>query len=222
MKRIAFLLLLLSVAVISNAQKTKPFIGILNIAISYDGTWDAATLAQQPKEMTITIANNKSKTEMLAGGASIITIVNGSNLTQTLLINAMGMKFYVKTTKEDIEKDLAEKENEPVINYLPETKTIAGLTAKKAEYITTDEFGDSTTTIIYYSEEVGNENLNYGGQFHGLKGFPLEYIVETEQGKITFLTVTIQKKKKLNDTLFLIPSDYEEMSRETLKGMFGG
>ena len=98
-------------------------------------------------------------------------------------------------------------------------KTIAGYL--EAEYITTDEFGDEKVTIVYYSEEIGGENINFGGQFHALKGFPLEYQVKTDDGAIIFSTVKIETKKKIKDKEFMIPDDYDEMSREALRSIGG-
>jgi len=211
------IILILSVSFLS-AQKSKDFTGILTVSINYEGDWDAATLAQQPKQMTVTIANNKTKSSMLVSGASIATIANGNDLSQIVLINAMGMKIYVKSTKDEIIGDM---EKEPVIRYLDETKIIADFNAKKAEYIVEDEFGDEKMTIVYFSEEIGNENLNFGGQFHGLKGFPLEYQISTDEGIVTFTTTKVERKKKIKDTEFMIPDDYEQMSREALRGMGG-
>jgi len=209
-------------ASLSTSGQKGSFSGTLTYTISYDGDWDAATLSTQPKEITIKIGRNKTKTEILAGGASIVTIVNGNDSSQIMLINAMGLKFFVRSSKAQLLSNLDDMmSEEPVIKYLDETKQIAGLTAKKAEYITKDEYGDDDTTVVYYSEKIGDANLNFAGQFHGLKGYPLEYIVKTEQGTITFTASEINTKK-VKDTEFLIPADYEEKSRDELKEMFGG
>jgi GLPGLI family protein len=222
MKRISILIILLSAVCIQSTfaqKKAKAFTGEINMSITYDGTWDPATLAQQPKSTLILMTEKKSKTEILAGGASISTIANTIDTSSTILINAMGMKFYVKQTKENVLESLAEKP-EPKIVYTEETKTIAGYECKKAEYITIDEYDDEVVTVVYYTEAIGNSAMNFGGQFHGLKGFPMEYTMQTEEGKITF-TVTSLKAKKIKDTVFLIPTDYEEMTPEMLKQMGG-
>lgn len=224
MKKIASLfimtVLILSSISLSAQKKAKPFTGLVTITISFDGTWDAATLAQQPKTMLMTLSQTKAKTEILAGGASLITITNTIDSSQIVLINAMGTKIYVKSTKEELLADLGE-EDLPKINYVDETKSICGYDAKKAEYITIDEYGDEVITVVYYTDKIGTPSMNFAGQFHGLNGFPLEYTVTTEEGKITY-TVTELKAKKIKDTEFLIPTDYEEYTREQLKGLFGG
>ncbi len=59
--------------------------------------------------------------------------------------------------------------------------------------------------------------------FTGLKGFPMEYTIETEEGKVIYLVTTVQTKKvKLKDVDFMIPTDYEELTEEKAKELFGG
>jgi hypothetical protein len=83
-----------------------------------------------------------------------------------------------------------------------------------------DEFDDEEITVVYYTNEIGNPAMNWGGQFHGLNGYPMKYSVSTDEGTITF-EVTSLKKKKVKDTEFMIPTDYEEMSPEQLKALGG-
>ncbi len=211
---------ILTVVFTANAQKSgKSFSGSVLYKISYDGTWDAATLAQQPRESSVLMNEVKCKSEFLAGGASISIITNTIDSSVTTLINAMGMKFYVKQTKDKVIESL-EEETAPKINYLDETKTIAGYECKKAEYITLDEYDEEVTTIVYYTTAIGKPAMNWGGSFHGLNGFPMEYSIVTVEGTITF-SATEVKPKKVKDIEFLIPTDYEEMTPEQLKNLGG-
>lgn len=203
-------------------KKAKPFIGIITATMTYDGTWDAATLAQQPKELKTSIYGNKSKMVMDLGQAMITTITNGVDSNQTMLLDvpAMSLKNYIKITKDQLMEKVGEQ---PEINYLSETKEICGYVCKKAEYTVKDEFGDAKTTIVYFSDVINNGSLNIAGQFPGLKGFPMEYTVETEEGKITTtVTEVLTKKIKLKDTDFMIPVDFTEMDEDTKKQLFGG
>jgi GLPGLI family protein len=220
MKKITFLFILVFLIGVQFSNAQKPFTGNITLTLTYDGTWDAATLAQQPKEFTIVMGADKQKSEFLVGGASISTIANSKDSSMVTLINAMGMKFFVKQTKDFILETLEEKPL-PKIKYLEETKTIAGFECKKAEYITINEYDEEDVTIVWFTDKIGNPAMNFGGQFHGLNGFPMEYSVETDEGKIT-TSVSSIKKKKIKDTQFMIPADYEEMSPEQLRSMFGG
>lgn len=227
MKKLSFLLVFaLFFGVVNSAvapeKKKKPITAIVTYTISYEGDWDPATLAQQPVEQIVKIMGNKHRTEIMSAGANIYIITNGDDSTNIVLldISSMGLKYYMKTEKEKI---LAEMEEEPQINYLDETKTISGYECKKAEYITKDEYGDEVTTVVYYNEELGNPSTNFGGTFQGLKGIPMEYSVEAEQGTVTYTVTDVQTKKtKIKDISFMIPTDYEELDEEKAKQLFGG
>ena len=225
MKKLALIIVVaLITGFAGNADAQKPFKGILTYTITYDGTWDAATLAQQPTETKMKILGKYSKSEMIAPGATVENITNGKDSSQIVLLDIpmLGEKYYMLTKKDKILESLAENKA-PEINYLDETKVIAGYTCNKAEYITEDEYGDKKTTVVYYSTAIGGPELNFGGQFTGLKGFPMEYVMETDEGKITFTVSTVQVKKvKLKETDFYIPTDYSELTEEKAKELFGG
>ena len=193
-----------------NAQ--KKFKGVINYSISYSGTIDAATAAQQPKLMVLSIYENLQKMNLPFGPVNIDVVTNGDTKTTTTMLDIMGEKKYFKMSTEDIEKKIAENPA-PEIKYLDETKTVAGYVCKKAEYTEKSADGTSSTTIVYFTEELGGEALNYGGQFFKLKGVPLEYVV-TASGVVTTFAATEVKKGKVKDTDFLIPSDYVEMTAE--------
>lgn len=200
-----------------NTFAQKKFRGVINYTISYGGTIDAATAAQQPKAMTFYVYDNLTKMNISLGPVNIDVITNGDNKSTTTLLDIMGEKKYYKMTKEEIDGKLAEG-TKPTVNYLEETKTIAGYVCKKAEYVE-DNDGEKTTTIVYYSEELGNTDMNFGGQFHYLKGLPMEYVVTTTDGIITTFAATEVKKGKVKDTDFLIPSDYAELTADEKKQM---
>lgn len=214
---ITALVIALLVVFSSNTFAQKKFKGIITYAMSYSGEIDAATAAQQPKTMTLSIYENKSRMTIPLGPVTLELITNGDSKTLITLLDLMGDKKYYKMTTEEIEKEIAE-DPKPEIKYLEETKTIAGYTCKKAEYSTTDEDGNTSTTIVYYTEELGGDLLNYGGQFNGLKGVPLEY-ESTREGIITKVSATEVKKGKVKDTDMLIPSDYTELTPEEKQQM---
>jgi hypothetical protein len=199
------------------------FKGIITYSMSYSGNIDAATMAQQPKVMTISLMGNVAKMSLAIGPVTIDVVTNGDKKESTTMIDMMGEKKYYKSTQAEIEAD-ATKNGTPVIRYLDETKTIAGYVCKKAEYVTKDEDDKETVTVVYYSEALGGEAANFGGTFQGLKGFPMEYVI-TQGEIITTFTVTEVKKGKVSENTFLIPSDYVELTaeeKEQLKAMLTG
>ncbi|MCX7697712.1 MAG: hypothetical protein N2Z72_08500 [Bacteroidales bacterium] len=225
MKRLFFYFFICAISstlVFSQKSKTKEFKGIVKYSISYDGNWDPTILAQQPKSMELKILGKKSLTEMILPGVTLKTINNGKDSSQIVLIDAGSYgKFYLKVTKEKFIEKM--KEASPTINYLDETKQIAGMVAHKAEYIVKDEYGEDKTYVVYYNESIAGPEYNFLNNFPGLKGFPMEYTYETEEGKVTFtVTEIITKKVKIKETDFLIPSDFKQISEDELKQMFGG
>jgi len=218
-KAISALVIVMAVSLISgiNSYAQKKFKGIVNFTIAYSGTIDPATAAQQPKAMILSIYENKQKMNIPMGPVNIDIITDGDAKTSTTLLDIMGEKKFYKMSTEEIEKQIAENPV-PVITYKEETKTVAGYLCKKAEYSETKD-DETSTTVLYYTEDLGGELLNYGGQFNKLKGVPLEYVITTPDGIITTFTATEVKKGKVKETDFLIPDDYVELTAEEKQQM---
>lgn len=218
-------LILSSLMVFAQKSKrsSKPFIAEITYKIDYVGNWDPAVLAQQPKELKVYVYGNKMKTVIdLSGMGYITNIQDGDDTTSIALIDipAYQLKKYIKTTKEKILENL--EEIAPRINYIDSSKEIAGYKVYKAEYIVKDEFGDPITTVVWYSPEINNGKINAAGDFPGLKGFPMEYITTQNEDSIIFIVGEVKTKKvKIKETDFLIPTDYEELTEEEAKELFG-
>jgi len=219
------ILILSSLMVFAQKSKgsSKPFIAEITYKIDYVGNWDPAVLAQQPKELKVYVYGNKMKTVIdLSGMGYITNIQDGDDTTSIALIDipAYQLKKYIKTTKEKILENV--EEIAPQINYIDSSKEIAGYKVYKAEYIVKDEFGDPITTVVWYSPEINNGKINAAGDFPGLKGFPMEYITTQDEGSIIFRVGEVKTKKvKIKETDFLIPTDYEELTEDEAKELFG-
>lgn len=200
----------------------KPFKGIIIYDLIYTGDIDPATLSQLPKEITKFIYGNKLKTEVNQGGAYITEIQDGDAKTQTVLldIEMMGKKFVIRKSTKEIEEEMAELP-ESTIKYIDETKEIAGYICKKGELITKDDEGEESISIFYYTEELGNKTWNYGSEYSEVNGAILEYEESAGDFNVKFVAKLI-KKGKVKETDFLVPSDFEEVSSEQLREMFGG
>jgi len=200
----------------------KPFKGTIIYDLTYTGDIDPATLSQLPKEITKFIYGNKSKTEVNQGGAYITEIQDGDAKTQTVLldIEMMGKKFVIRKSAEEVAEEMADLP-ESTIKYIDETKEIAGYICKKGELITKDDDGEESISVFYYTEQLGNKAWNFGTEYSEVDGAILEY----EEGAGNFsvkLVARIVKKGKVKETDFLVPSDFEEVSSEQLREMFGG
>jgi hypothetical protein len=207
----------------TSAQTPKSFKGIITYSMSYSGG-DAATIAQQPKISTTYVMDNKKKSCVSVGEASLSSITDGDKKEVIILFEQPGFKGYFKMDKAEIDADMTDK-GTIEIKYLDETRTIAGYSCKKALCINKKTDGKSDTTVVFYTEDLGGDATNFGdNQLNGLKGFPLE-IVSTEHGIKVTVTATEIKKGKVKDTDFLIPADFTELTgemRTQLKTMITG
>lgn len=170
--------------------------------------------AMLPQEQVVFVKGEKSRFEQITGMSSTVVISDMEANTSVVLVEAMGQKFKVTLSKEDVEKSIAQQGN-PQVNYVAGTKEIMGYTCKKAEVSMT---GMAEPAIFYYTEEIppikmrGMESLN-------LKGMPMEYEM-TNQGITMVVSVSKMEKQALNESLFDVPAGYNEMD-DQMKAMMG-
>ena len=212
------IVLILITGIGMNLQAQKKFRGTINFSMSYSGTIDAAAAAQQPKSLILSVFDNLTKTTINMGPVQIDQITDGTNKTKTVLLDMMGEKKYYTQSTAEIEES-SKDDPKPEIKLSDETKVIAGYTCKKAEITIKNEDDEVTSIILYYTDELGSEELNYGSQMAGIKGLPLEYTTTTSDGGIVTITATEVKKTKIKETDFMIPSDYTEMTKEEKEEM---
>ncbi|GAB4300257.1 MAG: hypothetical protein Kow0068_23580 [Marinilabiliales bacterium] len=198
--------------------KSEYFQGYIKYKITSEGRELSATeKAQMPSELIVYYKEGKSRQEMVTAMGNIVTISDSETKETIMLIDMMGNKLAIKTSKEENEKALAEMK-EPEINYLNETKEIAGYTCKKAEIKT--EQGEITA---YLTEDIKVKNANWNS-YKGLNGIMLEYTANSNQDEdlILIFTAVEVKSTKVNSSMFTIPAGYEEVSSEEARSMFGG
>lgn len=98
--------------------------------------------------------------------------------------------------------------------YTSETKTIAGVTAKKMVRHRYDDEGVDHPQEMWYSDEIGPK-INV--LFNGIKGMPLQCTVDVGEGKAITYTATEVVKGKVKEADFLLPDGYEVLSEEDLE-----
>jgi GLPGLI family protein len=134
----------------------------------------------------------------------------------------MGTKYALKLSVTDIAEGMA-KVNLPKVELTTDTKVIAGFTCKKAILTTVLEDSSMIKDTIYYTEEIGCSDLNFSSTFKDVPGAILEYTEYIAQMEATSVYVAKEVKKgKISDNVFLIPSDYQEVTKEEFKKAFGG
>jgi len=215
MKNLVLAFVALAIALPTFAQ--KKFEGTIVFGLEYQDlpAEMAAMSAMLPDEMTTQIKGDKTRLEQSLGmGMSQVTITDMKKGSGTLLMNMMGKKMAVEMSKDDL-KDMDKKsDKKPEFKYVEGTKKIAGYECKKALMVV-DSVGEIE---IYYTEDLP---AGANKQFEGLKGFPLEYTIDSGQFKMKMTAKTV-KAETLGTDLFAIPDGYDKMTFEEFKTAMGG
>lgn len=198
------------------------FEGKITYEIEYNDLPDeiAPYESMLPKENTVILKGTKSRLDMNQMGAEISMIADSEKEEAVQLMNIMGKKVAIKhSTQNEEEKE----EFTPEVKQTNETKVIAGFKCKKAIVIITNEDGESVETEVFYTNDIqkpAKANL----KVVGVDGFLMQFTVN-QNGLSMTMTVTEVSKEKIDEAVFEIPSDYEEMTMEEFQkemGAMGG
>lgn len=128
---------------------------------------------------TIYIKGSQSRSELVSGLGSEVTIYDSKNGSGVILKDYSGQKLMISLTREDWEKKNSKYEG---ISFetTNETREIAGYTCKKA----IARVKDGSSFIVYYTPELEVADKNYDSQFKNLPGLALQY--EWQSGKMRF------------------------------------
>jgi GLPGLI family protein len=194
----------------------KDFEGTIQYEIEYEDLNDQMKQmeAMLPKEMTVQIKDGYSKTTQpnAMGGETVVIseIQSGESIT---LMDMMGNKVALRTKAEDLKEKQEEADVE--IEYLDETKEIAGYDCKKA-IITA---GDGSEIVVFYTEELPSANV--GNQAQQIDGFPMQ--MEISQEMFTMISsVSSVEKGKVKKIKMEVPEGFKEMTQEELQNMMQG
>ena len=190
----------------------------------------------------------KSKMQIDMGFSKSEVFYHGDTKTTTTLFQAMGRKMGFYSTDADVKKmiDANDSANQfrynpdkedIMIEYLSETKKIAGYTCYKANIRYMNRQGEEMQQIVWYTpdfmigERFRMSSIMRMGAVPGLKklkGFPMEYEMTRNNGiTINYLVTKVDLTTKIDDATFVIPSGYDikpmsEMNREGGRGFFMG
>lgn len=205
MKRFLLISFLALSYTFSSAQE---FEGVITFSISYESLpvemKDAVSML--PQEQTFYIKNNLSKFVQNSNMSSTVVVSDSKTKKSTLLIDAMGKKYKMTIDTEDLSEVENVSSDEIKIEYVNETKTIAGYACKKAVVIME---GFDQEAIFYYTEEIAPLMLNGMEGLH-LKGLPLEYRISMD-GMTMVMKASKVDKIAVPDSTFDIPEGYVEM-----------
>ncbi len=217
MKRIsiiAVLLFCLPIATIFAQGTAKKFTGTITYRITYPAAASNPMISSLPTTLEMQIAGNKARTEMMLPFGKNVIIINGDDFTVTRLVDLETGKYFVKKTKEDFTMTTT-----PMIIPLKETKNIAGQNCKTSE-INMVNGNNQTKSKIYYSEELGSNNIYFNTDVRSISGIMLEFEYNLMGIPVQLSAISVNPGRVSNKT-FEIPSGYTETTEAKLREMRG-
>ncbi len=176
----------------------------------------AAMIGDMETKISYKDKKSLSETSSMMFNTKTLTDENG----QLLLMDQMGTKFFTRTSKAEMDKNAeVNKEKEPKIEYVNETKTIAGYECKKAIVTMITKEGD-VKSDIWYTEKVPYVSQGGGRRqemFKGLKGMPMEFSFK-QQGMNIKMSAKEVSLEKVPDSVFILTTEgYTEKKMDDVK-----
>lgn len=193
----------------------KQFEGIITYDIMYAGE----SVSEQgkdyiPKQQSSYFKDGKIRMEMNTSAVDMIIVANNTGTEAAFLIDFMGMKMAINTTKDMISKTVTDKVYSN-IRYTKNKKTIAGYKCKEVKL--SYEGGEAT---IYTCDDLKTDGGNW--LIHSdIKGAILEFSYKSKDDNVTLIANTV-KETPLNAAFFEIPEGYMQIGQKDLESMFGG
>jgi outer membrane lipoprotein-sorting protein len=172
--------------------------------------------------------NGNMKVENETGMGKNLTFYHADTKITTTLMEMMGKKMGFYSNEEEMKKMMSGNDSskikiqsfkpETFIEYLSESKVIAGFTCYKAIIRYKNSKGEELQQILWYSPEFRmGEGLKLGSFMRSevpgmnkLKGFPMEMESTQRNGmKIQYEVTKIDKNARIDDKTFEIPKGYD-------------
>lgn len=188
--------------------------GSITYSLQVDGLDESVKAMMQNMTMKMTFKDKKSRVDMDMGMIKNTTINTGDKTYS--LMDYMGTKFKIPMTDDDI-KAKKLKESDYDIEYTKDTKQIAGYTCKKALVKTKDK----QLFTMWYTDAIfpnASQQTPYS-KFQG--GCPLEFDMAQDGMKMKVSAIKVDTGS-VNDSVFAIPDDYQEVTMDQLMQMMGG
>lgn len=135
---------------------------------------------------TIYIKGSQSRSEIISGLGSDITIHDSRNGTGVILKDYSGQKLMITLTKEDWDKKNSKYQG-ITFETTNETMDIAGYNCKKA--IAT--LRDGSSFVVYYTTELEVADKGYDSQFKNLPGLAMQYEWQSGNRKFKYTLAKI-------------------------------
>ena len=228
MKKTLTLLALLAITATMLTAQNK-FVGIVTYSLESVGEVDVPL---QNKSFQIFVYQDKA----YLGNEQSKQIVNGRKMYVTMDLSQYINYFqsqdvweseYEGSGKIIVAHEMTQEELDSItipdtkgmyIEYVGgETREIQGFKAQKAKYHIFNEEGVDKGFDVWYTTEIGPE---YDFVLcTGLKGFPLEFVQSSGDGKAVQYKVSELTKGKVKDTDFMLPDGYDMLTEEAFSAL---
>lgn len=210
-KQVIFALLIFTASVLTVSAQSHYFTGIINYKITYPAGTSTQMSAALPSTIGMQISGNKARFEMTLPNGKQTFLINGDDMTVTRLLDVAEGKFFIKKTREEIMQGAV-----PITVPLNDTKTISGYKCKAAEISATDKGGKVQKSTVFYSEELGNNNIYFNTSAKAIKGIMLEFSYNA-LGVSMQLSADGVNPGRISNNVFDIPSEYQETTEAKLQ-----
>lgn len=207
----SLLTLFMALTIGLGAFAQKMFTGTINYKITYPANLTGPLAASLPSTISMQISANKARFEVTLPNGKQTFIVNGDEISVTRLMDLAEGKFYIKKTREEFQKDEA-----PSFLAAKEVKTVAGYKCKSGEISFKDRGGKVQKATVYYSDELGVNNIYFNTVAKSVKGILLDFDY-SGLGFPMHLTATEVLAGRISNKTFEIPSEYKQTTEAQLQ-----
>ncbi len=167
-----------------------------------------------PNEMHAYFTKNHVLTEIkgMFGQFRLVQIANLKKNTVISMLNFLGNKIYFIGEKGEIPIGIHPLDD-PKIDFTEDTLTISGLKSYRVAVQLPDQSYD-----IYYTDEIDIKNPNITTPYAFIDNVLSDFRVQLSYLKMRII-LEEYKKETVNPSLFEIPEDYEQVTRETMNSI---
>jgi hypothetical protein len=169
-----------------------------------------------PSTATLKFKDDKFLMEMSTMGMFTTTFIcDQTSKTLTQMVKFLDIKQACIEKENDIKKENSGYQVK--WEETPETKIIAGYKCKK---IKANLGGDPTTKFeVYYTKDMGAENMNDLSPYTGIKGMLMQYRLKRMGLELQFTAKSV-KKAEITDNIFEIPAYFKIVSKAEIEKIF--
>jgi hypothetical protein len=171
-----------------------------------------------PSSATMKFKKHKFIMEMSTMGMfNTMFICDLHSKTLTQMVKFMDVKQACIESEKDILTDNSSYNLK--IEETKETKMIAGYKCHKVKVTMAND--PSVTFDVYYTKDMGDENVNDLSPYKGIKGMLMQYRLKKMGLEMQFVAKSV-KKADIPDNTFDVPAYFKIVSKEEMKKFFDG